>query len=116
MTRVPSGTRGVRYYYDSRTVDSDRRALIDRLEAEGVDVVDTASWSTRELTNVYYAEVLPRGTAGTTPPRRAVRGTSRSISFEMGVLVTPDGCFVGEEVERAFDALFPDLYVELYQD
>jgi len=106
----------VKYYYDSRAADSDQRALLERLEDEGVEVVDTAHWTTGELTDVYYADVLPRGAAGSTHPRRAVRGRSGSISFETGVLVTPDGCFVGEDVERSFDALFPDLYVELYQD
>lgn len=110
------GTWGVKYYYDSRAVDSNQRALIDRLEAEAVHIVDTADWSTEALTDVYYSEIIPRGKGGDRPVRTAVRTGNESVSFEAGVLVTPEGCFVGEEIERAFDSLFPDLYVELYDD
>lgn len=108
--------RGVKYYYDSRAVDADQRELIERLEEESVEVVDTANWSTEELTDVYYAELVPRGSGSRTDLGEAVRDASGPISFATGVLVTPDGCFVGEDIERAFDSLFPDLYVELYDD
>lgn len=106
----------MKYYYDSRAVDSNQRELIERLEAEDVDVVDTTDWSTEALTDVYYSEIIPRGTGGDRPIRTSVRTGNESVSFEAGVLVAPDGCFVGEDIERAFDSLFPDLYVELYDD
>jgi hypothetical protein len=107
--------RGLTYYYDSRAVDPDQRALLDRLEAEDVDLVDTADWSTAELTDVYYAEIVPRGTPDRRRPRTALRNGDGAVSFSAGVLVTPDSCLIGEDVDRAFDRLFPDLYVDLYE-
>ena len=106
--------RGLTYYYDSRAVDADQRALLERLEAEDVEIVDTADWSTAELTDVYYADIIPRSTRAVSRPRTALRNGDGSVSFSVGVLVTPDGNFVGDDIERAFDSLFPDLYVELY--